>query len=172
MATSSGPCVRPYEPPDRRSVVALWSACGLLRPWNDPDRDIERKVSHDGEGLLVLEVDGRIVGSVMVGYEGHRGWVNYLAVDPAHRGEDFGTLLMGEAERRLAQRGCPKVNLQVRAANGKVLDFYRRLGYVPDEVVSMGKRLVDEAGERPVPHRPATLEGPGDRPPVEAAHAP
>ena len=128
MATTSGPCVRPYGPPDRRSVVELWSACGLLRPWNDPDRDIERKVSHDGEGLLVLEVDGRIVGS--------------------------------------------EVNLQVRAANGEVLDFYRRLGYVPDEVVSMGKRLVDEAGAIPVPHRPVTPKRPGDRPPVEAAHAP
>lgn len=153
MATTSGPRVRPYVPLDRRAVVALWSACELLRPWNDPDRDIERKLSHDGDGLLVLELDGRVVGSVMVGYEGHRGWVNYLAVDPARRGEGLGTLLMAEAERRLAQMGCPKVNLQVRAENGEVLAFYRRLGYLPDEVVSMGKRLVDEAGGSPAPHR-------------------
>jgi len=128
----------------REYALALWSACGLVRPWNDPDRDIERKVGHDPGGILVLELGGRVVGSVMAGYEGHRGWVNYLAVDPAHQGEGFGALLMAEAERRLAQAGCPKINLQVRAANEQVIGFYRHLGYVVDDVVSMGKRLVDD----------------------------
>jgi ribosomal protein S18 acetylase RimI-like enzyme len=142
MATSSTPVVRSYEPSDRDSLVELWSACDLVRPWNDPGRDIERKLAHEaGGGLMVLDLDGSIVGSVMAGYDGHRGWVNYLAVDPAHRRQGFGALLMAEAERRLAEAGCPKVNLQVRATNEAAAGFYRRLGYHVDEVVSMGKRL-------------------------------
>jgi ribosomal protein S18 acetylase RimI-like enzyme len=144
MAAISPPSIRSYRPADREAVVALWSACDLVRPWNDPDRDIERKAAHDADWLFVLELDGRVVGSVMAGYEGHRGWVNYLAVDPAHRGEGFGALLMAEAERVLAQAGCPKINLQVRAANAHVVGFYQHLGYLVDDVVSMGKRLVDD----------------------------
>lgn len=115
-----------------------------MRPWNNPDRDIERKLSHDAGGLIVLELDGQLVGSVMAGYDGHRGWVNYLAVDPVHQGKGFGALLMAEAERALAARGCPKVNLQVRASNQQAVGFYRHLGYNIDDAVSMGKRLVDD----------------------------
>jgi ribosomal protein S18 acetylase RimI-like enzyme len=149
MAIASRPHVRTYEASDRQAVVALWSVCGLLRPWNDPGRDIDRKLVHDAAGLLVLEVDGRVVGSVMAGYEGHRGWVNYLAIDPAHRGHGFGALLMAEAEQRLAEGGCPKVNLQVRTANEDAVGFYRHLGYVVDEVVSMGKRLENDTATAP-----------------------
>jgi ribosomal protein S18 acetylase RimI-like enzyme len=144
MTSTAPPTVRRYESLDRAEVVEMWSACGLVRAWNDPDRDIERKLHHDADGLLVLELDGRVVGSVMVGYEGHRGWVNYLAVDPAQRGKGFGALLMVAAERRLADAGCPKVNLQVRSANTDVVDFYRHLGYAVDDVVSMGKRLAHD----------------------------
>lgn len=139
--------IRRYEASDRDDVVALWSSCGLLRPWNDPDRDIERKLAQGPDGLLVLELNGRVVGSVMVGYDGHRGWVNYLAVDPEHRSEGGGELLMSEVERRLAEVGCPKVNLQIRTTNEHAIGFYRHLGYVVDEVVSMGKRLVDDAAQ-------------------------
>jgi ribosomal protein S18 acetylase RimI-like enzyme len=117
----------------------------LLRPWNDPDRDIERKLAHDADDFLVLELSNSLVGSVMVGYDGHRGWVNYLAVDPRHQGEGLGAKLMIEAERRLVLRGCPKVNLQVRAANEEAVGFYQHLGYAVDEVVSLGKRLFDDA---------------------------
>lgn len=136
--------VRPYRPSDRDAVVRLWSDCGLLRPWADPVRDIERKLAHDAEGLLVLQVDGRVVGSVMAGYDGHRGWVNYLAVDPAHQRRGFASLLMAEVERRLTIAGCPKINVQVRTSNKQVLAFYEGLGYTLDEVVSMGKRLTDD----------------------------
>jgi ribosomal protein S18 acetylase RimI-like enzyme len=139
--TTYRPVLRCYQASDRDALVRLWSACGLLRPWNDPDRDIERKLAHDADGLLVLELDGRVAGSVMAGYDGHRGWVNYLAVDPAHQGKGFGTMLMAEAERRLALLGCPKVNLQVRTSNSQAVGFYQRLGYTADETVSMGKRL-------------------------------
>ena len=142
-STSSRSTLRPYRHSDRDALVALWSACGLLRPWNDPDRDIARKLAHDDD-LLVLELDDRLIGSVMVGFDGHRGWVNYLAVDPRHQGNGHGATLMIEAERRLALRGCPKVNLQVRAASKQAVGFYQHLGYVVDEVVSLGKRLFDD----------------------------
>ncbi len=137
----SRPVLRAYQASDRDALVRLWAECGLLRPWNHPDRDIQRKLAHSAGGLLVLELDGRVAGSVMAGYDGHRGWVNYLAVDPGHQGKGFGTMLMAEAERRLALRGCPKVNLQVRTSNSHAVGFYQHLGYVVDETVSLGKRL-------------------------------
>jgi len=121
--------------------VALWSICELTRPWNNPHRDIDRKLARDGDNLLVLEEDNQLIGSVMVGYEGHRGWVNYLAVHPDHRRQGLGRLLMDEAERRLRDLGCAKVNLQVRASNETAREFYRQIGYTIDEAVSFGKRL-------------------------------
>ncbi len=121
--------------------MALWSICELTRPWNNPHRDIDRKLARDGDNLLVLEEDNRLIGSVMVGYEGHRGWVNYLAVHPDHRRQGLGRLLMDEAERRLRDLGCAKVNLQVRASNETAREFYRQIGYTVDEAVSFGKRL-------------------------------
>jgi ribosomal protein S18 acetylase RimI-like enzyme len=139
--------------------VSLWSRCGLLRPWNDPSRDIQRKLARDPGGLLVLEAGDRLAGAVMAGYDGHRGWVNYLAVDPAYQGQGLGRLLMHEAERRLLAAGCPKVNLQVRTSNEHAVAFYRHLGYDVDDVVSMGKRLINDAtpGQSPgsAPPRPA-----------------
>jgi ribosomal protein S18 acetylase RimI-like enzyme len=137
--------IRPYRLSDREALVALWHLGGLTRAWNDPDRDIDRKVARDPDNLLVLEVDGQLIGSVMVGYEGHRGWINYLVVHPDHRGRGLGQALVDEAERRLAALGCPKVNLQVRSSNRSAIDFYRRIGYSVDDVVSLGRRLeVDE----------------------------
>ena len=136
--------LRPYQPVDRPALIALWSLCGLTRPWNDPDRDIDRKLSNDTEGLLVLEDATGLIGSVMVGYEGHRGWINYLAVHPDHRGHGWGRVLMDAAERRLRDVGCPKVNLQVRSENQSAVEFYRRIGYTVDDVVSMGRRLAED----------------------------
>ena len=139
------PLLRSYRPADRDALVSLWSICELTRPWNDPNRDIDRKLARDAENLLVLDDDGRLIGSVMVGYEGHRGWVNYLAVHPDRRRQGLGRLLMDAAERRLRDLGCPKVNLQVRASNEAAKDFYRRIGYSVDEAVSFGKRLEHDA---------------------------
>jgi ribosomal protein S18 acetylase RimI-like enzyme len=138
--------IRTFTDTDGDAVIALWEACELTRPWNDPRRDIARKVAvHDGL-FLVGEVDGILVASVMAGYDGHRGWVNYLAVAPDRRGHGHGRALMRDAEARLAARGCPKVNLQVRDTNPGVRVFYERIGYVVDAAVSMGKRLEsDEA---------------------------
>jgi len=138
--------VREFADADEDRVVALWTHCGLVRPWNDPRKDIARKRGVQRELFLVAELDGAIVGSVMGGYDGHRGWVNYLAVDPAHRRSGLGRVLMAEVEARLRRLGCPKINLQVRTDNSVALGFYERLGYLRDAAVSLGKRLEsDEA---------------------------
>jgi ribosomal protein S18 acetylase RimI-like enzyme len=92
--------------------------------------------------LFVAVAQAGIIGSVMAGYEDHRGWVNYLAVNPRHQRSGLGRALMGAAEAALRARGCPKINLQVRAGNERALAFYRALGYGVDEVVSLGKRLL------------------------------
>jgi len=141
--------LRTFHPDDRTEVIDLWQRCNLTRPWNDPDRDIDRKLSVRDELFLVAEStafpDGlKIVGVAMAGYDGHRGWVNYLAVDPAQRGQGLGRALMVEAERRLLALGCPKLNLQVRSGNESVLAFYRSLGYEVDATVGLGKRLIED----------------------------
>ena len=133
--------VRPYEPADENAVVALWAACDLLRPQNDPRKDICRKRAHSPEWFLVGTCRGEIVASVMVGYDGHRGWINYLAVAPQHQRSGIGRRLMAEAERLLRGAGCPKINLQVRSSNTRVVTFYQRLGFVVDQALSLGKRL-------------------------------
>jgi len=139
--------IRPFAETDAERVVALWSRCGLLRPWNDPAKDIARKLRVQRELFMVGELEGRVVAVIMVGYEGHRGWVNYLAVEPELQQRGFGRQMMAEAERRLGALGCPKVQLQVRTDNRQAIAFYRSLGYAEDAVVNMGKRLVkDDAG--------------------------
>jgi ribosomal protein S18 acetylase RimI-like enzyme len=137
--------VRTFVGTDETAVVALWERCGLTRPWNDPRKDIRRKTAVRPDLFLVGTLDGVVVASVMAGYEGHRGWINYLAVAPEHRGKGLGRAMMAEAERLLGEAGCPKVNLQVRSSNTKVIEFYRRLGYTVDDVVSLGKRLENDA---------------------------
>ena len=137
--------IRPFVVDDTESVVALWRAAGLVVPWNDPYNDIQRKLTVQPELFLVAVAGGDVVGTAMAGYDGHRGWVNYLAVDESHRGGGLGGRLMADAERLLAERGCPKVNLQVRSSNTGVIEWYRTLGYEPDDAVSLGKRLIPDA---------------------------
>jgi ribosomal protein S18 acetylase RimI-like enzyme len=138
--------IRPYQPTDEESVISLWRQCDLLRPWNDPRKDIRRKLAVSPELFLVGVVDEEVVATAMVGYEGHRGWISYLGVAPAHQGKGLGRMLMAEAERLLRALGCPKINLQVRTSNTAVIEFYRRVGFALDDVVSMGKRLEFEVG--------------------------
>lgn len=141
----SGLTLRPYAPADEPAVLALWAAGDLLRPQNDPRRDIARKLRVNPEWFLVAEAAaGRLVGVVMAGYEGHRGWLNYLAVDPAHRRAGVGRALVARAEALLRAAGCPKINLQVRPENRAVLAFYARLGWQVEGAVSLGKRLVTD----------------------------
>ncbi|MEK8046920.1 GNAT family acetyltransferase [Ideonella margarita] len=134
--------IRPFAPADQGALIALWQACELTRPWNDPAKDIRRKLDVDPAGLgVAVDERGVLVGSVMVGYEGHRGWINYLAVAPQARRHGLGRQLMAWAEALLAARGCPKVNLQIRSENTAVQAFYAALGYTDDCVMSMGRRL-------------------------------
>jgi len=130
---------------DTAAVVALWQRCGLVRPWNDPRRDIARKLTVQPDLFLVGEVGGAVIASAMAGYDGHRGWVNYLAVDPAHRRAGHARALMAAVETRLRALGCTKINVQVRADNHTAIGFYRQLGYGADAVVSLGKRLEEDS---------------------------
>ena len=136
--------IRPFAVEDTEAVIALWRDCDLTRPWNDPARDIDRKLALADDLLLVGTVDDRVVGTVMAGYEGHRGWINYLAVEPTERGAGHGRALMAVAELRLRELGCPKINLQVRATNPDAIAFYERIGFTVDDTVSMGKRLFSD----------------------------
>lgn len=133
--------VRSFAPGDESQVVSLWHACDLVRPQNDPHKDIARKLRVNGSWLLVGEEEGHIVGTVMVGYEGHRGWINYLAVEPTQRRVGRGRALMAAAEDILRAAGCPKINLQVRTGNRDALEFYERIGFKVDDCISLGKRL-------------------------------
>jgi ribosomal protein S18 acetylase RimI-like enzyme len=136
--------VRPFADDDEGAVVALWQAAGLTRPWNDPHRDIARKKRVQRELFLVAEDAGGVVGTAMAGYDGHRGWVYYLAVAPDRQGNGLGRLLMAEVEARLLALGCPKVNVQIRTGNEAVAAFYARLGYTADATAALGKRLVPD----------------------------
>jgi ribosomal protein S18 acetylase RimI-like enzyme len=136
--------VRPYRSTDISAVVALWKECGLTRPWNDPVKDITRKLGVQPEWFLVETEGDELIASVMAGYDGHRGWVNYLAVAPVHRGHGHGKQLMQRVEQLLLGAGVPKINLLVRSTNADVIEFYRRLGYAQDDAVRLGKRLIPD----------------------------
>jgi len=136
--------IRRFQEADRDAVIALWQRCGLVVPWNDPARDIDRKLLVRPEWFLVGEWEGKVVATLMVGYEGHRGWLNYLAVDPQFRRCGIGRCLVARAEEILREAGCPKINLQVRAGNAAAIEFYRALGFQVDDLVSIGKRLVSD----------------------------
>jgi ribosomal protein S18 acetylase RimI-like enzyme len=132
---------RPFDKSDQQAVIDLWVDCGLVVSWNDPLKDIERKLRVDPDLFLVGELNGEIVASVMGGYEGHRGWINYLAVSPRHQRKGYGRLIMEAVELAIAQKGCPKINLQIRAINTDIAAFYQSIGYDIDNVIGLGKRL-------------------------------
>ena len=133
--------IRSFKPQDEEPVVQLWIDCGLVVPWNNPRKDIRRKLKVRPDLFLVAHESNRIIATVMAGYEGHRGWINYLAVHPDYQGSGVGRRMMDEAEIRLRAEGCPKINLQVRRTNDGVIAFYKRIGYKVDDAVSLGKRL-------------------------------
>ncbi len=134
--------IRRFVSADSDTVIDLWQRCGLTKPWNDPMLDIERKLQVAPELFIVGEIDGQVIASAMGGYEGHRGWVNYLAVDPTLQGGGYGKQIMRYLEKKLIARGCPKINLQIRSSNSAVIKFYEAIGYKQDDVVSFGKRLI------------------------------
>ncbi len=137
--------IRPYQDADEPAVTALWRA--VLpdnSPHNDPATAIRKKRAVERDLFFVADVEGTVAGTVMGGYDGHRGWVYAVAVRPEQRRRGIGTALVRRLEKALAARGCLKVNLQVRATNAAVVAFYERLGYAVEERVSMGKRLYEE----------------------------
>jgi ribosomal protein S18 acetylase RimI-like enzyme len=139
---------------DEDKVIQLWIQCGLVIPRNNPKRDIERKMKVNPEWFLVGEIEGQVVSTCMVGYEGHRGWINYLAVRPDLQRNGLGKQIMEHAEKILSDAGCAKINLQVRSTNQGVIRFYESIGYRQDPVVSLGKRL-----ETDIPHNPEQSKG-------------
>jgi ribosomal protein S18 acetylase RimI-like enzyme len=148
--------IREFAPADTEQVVELWQLCDLTRPWNDPRKDIARCLETETSFLLIAEAraeagaeaatgDAAIVGTVMGGYEGHRGWLFYLASHPEHQGAGAGRALVAEAERRLEAMGCPKVMLMVRGSNTGVLGFYDKLGYEVEEgLLVLSRRLIED----------------------------
>ena len=125
-------------------VIALWEKCGLTRSWNNPEKDIARKNSSKNGKFLIGQIDEVLMASIMIGYDGHRGSINYLAVDPDFSGAGYGKILIAEAEQLLLAVGCPKINLCVRTDNNKFVEFYRQLGYAVEPVHLLGKRLIKD----------------------------
>jgi ribosomal protein S18 acetylase RimI-like enzyme len=130
-----------YQDAYRDAVVTLWKKCGLLHAPNDPVKDIEEKMRFQPNLFLIATLNDEVVGSVMVGYEGHRGWLNYLAVSPEHQRKGYGRILVEKAIAELAKMGCQKLNLQIRKGNASAVEFYKRIGFKEDECLSFGKRL-------------------------------
>jgi ribosomal protein S18 acetylase RimI-like enzyme len=133
--------IRPYRIEDESGVISLWDRCELTRPWNDPKKDIERKIHVSPDLFLVASTGLGIVGTIMIGYDGHRGSINYLAVDLKYRRNGLGSELVSRAERLLSDLDCPKINIQIRTENSVVVAFYRSIGYEAYNVIDMAKRL-------------------------------
>lgn len=126
---------------DADAIVALWQACGLTRPWNDPHADFAQAIANPTSTVLLARDADTLIGAVMVGFDGHRGWIYYLGVIPARQRQRLGATLMAAAEDWLRVCGAPKLQLMVRSDNQPALDFYAALGLEPQPVVTLGKRL-------------------------------
>ena len=133
--------VRPFTQEDRAQVIELWIRCGLVVAWNDPGADIDRKLRVQPELFLVGIEHDRVIGTAMGGYDGHRGWIYYLAVAPELRTNGYGRRLVEEIAGLLQEQGCAKLNIMVRSGNQEVKSFYRRLGFNEDDVVCLGRRI-------------------------------
>ena len=140
--------IAPIEDADIASVIALWQRCGLTRPWNDPAADIALARKGANAAVLGGRDGSAIVATVLVGHDGHRGWVYYVAVDPDHRHKGYGRAIMDAAEQWLRARGIEKLQLMVRPDNSQVQTFYRSLGYLEQERIIYAKWL---DGREPTP---------------------
>jgi len=136
--------IRIYKAEDEQEIIDLWQTCNLTTAWNNPKRDIERKINDSPELFFVGEIDREIVASCMAGYDGHRGWVYYLAVKPDLQRQGVASKIMSHAEQSLREIGCPKIDLMVRKTNHSVISFYHKIGYNDDPVVVLSKRLAED----------------------------
>ena len=133
--------IREYQIDDEPAVITLWHETNLIVPQNDPGKDIARKLKVNRELFLVGEIDNQIVATIMGGYEGRRGWINLLCVSPSQRGNGYARELVQHLENLLINKGCPKINLQIRHSNENAIKFYKSIGYSDDHVFSMAKKL-------------------------------
>jgi len=133
-----------FEDKHRTQVIDLWKKCNLIKSWNDPNKDIDRKLKVNDSLFLIVEFNKVIIGSAMIGYDGHRGSLYYLAVDPKHQGKGVGKMLMKEIEKRLIEIGCPKINVFIRNSNIEVKEFYQSIDYEEQNCLVYGKRLIPD----------------------------
>jgi ribosomal protein S18 acetylase RimI-like enzyme len=136
--------IKPYHTDNQQAVINLWQTCNLVVAWNDPVKDIQRKMLVDPDLFLIGQLSEDIVATVMGGYEGHRGWINYLAVSPEHQRKGYARAMMQQVEVLILQKGSPKINLQVRSNNIDVIQFYQAIGYDIENAVGLGKRLIPD----------------------------
>ena len=139
--TESSLLIRPFKEGDEEALVSLWNMCKLTVPWNNPYKDIARKLKVQAELFLVGYLEDKLIASVMAGYDGHRGWINYFAVHPDFQGRGYGKQLMNNVENGLRELGCPKINLQIREGNDKVLSYYQNLALLRKSVSTWVKGL-------------------------------
>ena len=133
-----------FEDKHRTQVIDLWEKCNLIKSWNDPNKDIDRKLKVNDNLFLIVEFNKVIIGSAMIGYDGHRGSLYYLAVDPKHQRKGVGKMLMKEIEKRLIEVGCPKINIFIRNSNIEVKEFYQSIDYEEQDCLVYGKRLIPD----------------------------
>ena len=142
--TESSLLIRPFKEGDEEALVSLWNICKLTVPWNNPYKDISRKLKVQAELFLVGYLEDNLIASVMAGYDGHRGCINYFAVHPNFQARGYGKQLMENVENGLRELGCPKINLQIREGNDKVFSYYQKLGFVEEKRINMYKRIEDD----------------------------
>ena len=133
--------IRSFQISDEPDVIDLWHRCNLVVPQNDPKKDIEMKLRMQPELFFVGVIYNRIVSTIMSGYDGHRGWIYYLAVDPDFQQNGIGRRMVEKAEMKLRKLGCQKINLQIRNSNKSVIAFYKHIGFLDEDVIGLGKRL-------------------------------
>lgn len=136
--------IRTYQTKDEQCVIDLWVKCGLVVPWNDPKKDIQRKVDDSPDLFFIGEIEGEVVASCMAAYDGHRGWIYFLAVKPEYQKQGLAKSILLHSEKALLKIGCPKIELMVRHTNDKVVSFYKNAGYQDDPVIIMSKRLIND----------------------------
>ena len=142
--SSSNFVIRQFVPNDTNRVIFIWEQCNLVRNWNNPKFEIQRKLNFQKELFFVGLLNDEIIATAMFGYGGHRGWLNYFAVLPNFQKRGFGKQLMTFGEMALIEKGCPKLNLQIRKDNTKAINFYQKVGYKEDAAFSFGKRLIED----------------------------
>ena len=142
--TETSLLIRPFQEGDKEALVSLWDICKLTVPWNNPYEDIARKLKVQAELFFVGYMEDKLIGSIMAGYDGHRGYINYFAVHPDFQARGYGKQLMDNVEKGLRELGCPKINLQIREGDDKVFSYYQKLGFVEEKRIIMGKKLEDD----------------------------